>query len=521
MITQVKRFLLDRNNLILLLIIIVAAFLRLYRISDYMTFLGDEGRDVLTVKHILEGQFTLLGPRSSAADFYYGPIYYYLITPFLWLFHYDPVGPAIFIAVLGVLTVFLIYIVGKKFFNQFAGLVGASLYAVSPIVVAYSHSSWNPNPLPFVALLSLYILYTALLKPRVWKFLVVGGLLGIAMQLQYLALFLLGVVMIYLLLGTILQERKILFLELCRRYFYLGIGFLVGWSPFLLFEIYHGFPNLKTLFNLLLGKYSQTVVPGFSPLGQVHEVFFKLFGRLVTTFPLTDLNKIHDTQALYFWYLGTLLLGILSTLSILIIKDKLAKLLFICWLIVGISLFGFYKKEIYDYYLGFMFTLPFLLVGNLATLPFNKSKNFLLKGLAILLFATILVLNLSAFPFKYGPNRQKQQTKNIAEFVISKTANKPFNFALITPGNSDHGYRYFMEILGHKPVEMENFINDPKRSTVTDQLLIVCEDTGCKPLGYSLFEVAGFGRAEIVGEWDMSIVKIFRMVHYTENKTQK
>src|SRR5690348_469854 len=97
-----------QNKLALILlvgILFLAAFLRLYRISDYMTFLGDEGRDVLVAKGILEGHFTLLGPRSSAGDFFMGPAYYYMITPFLWLFQYDPVGPAVMVALIGIVTV--------------------------------------------------------------------------------------------------------------------------------------------------------------------------------------------------------------------------------------------------------------------------------------------------------------------------------------------------------------------------------------------------------------------------------
>jgi hypothetical protein len=35
------------------LILVIAAFLRLYRVADYMTFLGDEGRDVLVGKKII------------------------------------------------------------------------------------------------------------------------------------------------------------------------------------------------------------------------------------------------------------------------------------------------------------------------------------------------------------------------------------------------------------------------------------------------------------------------------------
>src|SRR2546423_11025309 len=139
---MIKRY---KTGILIALILLIAAFLRLYRISDYMTFLGDEGRDVLVVKHILEGQFTLLGPRASAGDFFTGPIYYYFMVPFLWIFHYDPAGPAVMIALLGIATVWLVYFVGKQFFGETAGLFAAALYTVSPLVLTYSRSSWNPN----------------------------------------------------------------------------------------------------------------------------------------------------------------------------------------------------------------------------------------------------------------------------------------------------------------------------------------------------------------------------------------
>src|SRR5262245_30806295 len=128
---------------LLVAILLLAAFLRLYRISDYMTFLGDEGRDVLVAKGILEGHFTLLGPRASAGDFFLGPIYYYMIAPWLWLFRMDPVGPAVMVALFGIATVGLVYVTGKKWFGEKTGLIAAALYTVSPIVITYSHSSWN------------------------------------------------------------------------------------------------------------------------------------------------------------------------------------------------------------------------------------------------------------------------------------------------------------------------------------------------------------------------------------------
>lgn len=59
-----------------------------------------------------------------------------------------------------------------------------------------------------------------------------------------------------------------------------------------------------------------------------------------------------------------------------------------------------------------------------------------------------------------------------------------------------------------------NQVIDPERKSVTEQLLIVCETLPCQPLGNSLWEVAGFGRAEIAGEWPVQVVQVYRLTHY-------
>ncbi len=517
-------------GILLLLILLLAAFMRLYRIGDYMTFLGDEGRDLLAVLEIVRGHLVFLGPRSSAADFYYGPIYFYLITPFLLLFNYDPVGPAVFIALIGIATVYLIYHVGKKMFNEPAGLFAAGLYAVSPVIIAYSRSSWNPNPLPFVSLLSLYSLYLAI-KKQSWKwFIFVGFLLGIAIQLQYLALFLDTIIVVYVLVAFLLTQKMQHFLNLLKQYVFIGVGFIIGWAPFIAFEIKHGFPNMRTMLNLILHGNATTFYPtnmGFTQ--NIVSVFFKLFARLVTKFPPPEQIDINQHRELWWWQLGTYVLGVCSVGALyFLFKQKsehpksekthdkqLIFLLFILWLGIGSFLFGFYKKEIFDYYLGFMFPLPFLLVGGLLGLiSTTKRLGLVGKSAAIGVFLVLFILNLSGNPFQFEPNRQKQQAKTIADFVLSKTDNHPYNFALVTNGNSDHEYRYYFEIAHRPPVEILNTTLDPKRTSVTRQLLVVCDYLDCQPLGNSLWEVAGFGRAEVAGQWNVSVVKIFKLVPY-------
>jgi len=83
-----------------------------------------------------------------------------------------------------------------------------------------------------------------------------------------------------------------------------------------------------------------------------------------------------------------------------------------------------------------------------------------------------------------------------------------FYFALISDSNSDHAYRYFLEIKDSKPVELE--------TNITNQLLIVCESEKCAPLGNPIWEIAGFGRAEVVQEWklDKIPITILRLTHW-------
>jgi hypothetical protein len=160
-----------------------------------------------------------------------------------------------------------------------------------------------------------------------------------------------------------------------------------------------------------------------------------------------------------------------------------------------------------------MFTLPFFLVGGFFS--FLWQKKLVGKGVTIILLIVLFGLNIIYLPFRFEPNRQLNQAETIARVVLEKTNGKPYNFALITGGNSDHAYRYFFTIWGHPPVTIQYPGIDPQRKSVTDQLLVVCEEVPCMPEGNSLWEIAGFGRAQIVGEWDVIVVKVYKLVHYT------
>ncbi|MEK7119422.1 MAG: glycosyltransferase family 39 protein [Patescibacteria group bacterium] len=493
----------------LLVVLLVGAYLRLYKISEYMTFLGDEGRDVLVVKRmIVEHKWTLLGPTASVGGFFLGPIYYYLMLPFLWLWKLDPTGPAVMVALFGIATIYLVFRVGKDFFGDLAGLIAASLYAVSPVVIAYSRASWNPNLVPFFSTLLIYLLWRIVVTNRWSELFWVGVVLGIGMQLHYLFLFLFLVTGVWLVLFG--RSRALL------RYYLLGAaGFIVGYAPFLAFEFRHGFPNTQSIIRFVLaGKDTGYAAKQFFP--NIVDVSIRLIGRLLLRFPQPELwvtiahwQRMSWLVAIYAILMG----GIGSMVQVLTRKTKHrgSALLILLWFSVILLLFGFYRRGIYDYYFGIFFALPFLLIGFLLSRLF-RSHTF--RGLAVCVWAGLLFFNWQGRPFLYPPNDQLGQAKMIAKEALAKAEGKPFNFALVTGGNSDHAYRYFFEIWGNSPIAIENEVNDPARKTVTDQLIVLCEISECKPLGHPLWEIAGFGPAQIVGEWGVSFVKIMKLTHY-------
>lgn len=496
----------------LFIILAVAAYLRLYRISEYMTFLGDEGRDVLVVKRMLvDHQWTLLGPTASVGGFFLGPIYYYFMLPFLWLWRLNPVGPAIMVALFGVATVYLIYRVSQEFFGPpVGGLMAASLYALSPLAIVYSRSSWNPNLVPFFSLFYIWSLYQ-IVKTNRWQWWFSAGVsLGIGLQLHYLFSFLIFMGVVFLL---VYKRKK----EDVKRWGLKFLGGVLGFSPFLLFEIRHGFPNMRTIFDFIFHG-QETGLAAEKLWIKLADIIFRLFGRLPLAFPSPEQFHRYDQQrwllASWRWGIIVLLVSALVLLLWQVIKKRQSQsILLICWFVFGVGLFSFYRRSVYDYYLGIMFALPFLLVANLLSFLWQSKA---LRWLAILLTGVLLLVNWWQRPIKSPGNNLVLHAQRVADFILERDEDQPLNFALITANNSDHAYRYFLETGGNPPVVIQTYESDPERESVTDQLWVVCEMDECRPLGHPLWEIAGFGRAEIIDQGSVNFVRIMKLEHWPD-----
>src|SRR4030042_2265125 len=228
---------------LLVIILLIGAFLRLYRISEYMIFLGDEGRDARILRRLLVNAGPILvGPGTSVGNMYLGPIYYYLMAPALWLAGFAPVGPSIMVALLGVATVFFVWAFTRDVFGSWAGAVAAALYAVSPTVVTLSGFSWNPNIMPFFAVLTVYSIWQFWKEGKLTWVVVAAGAMGFVLQSHYLGLLLVPTIGVYWLLT--LKKLGLGDRSKFLKYSLLGLlVFGVLMSPLFIFDARHGWRN--------------------------------------------------------------------------------------------------------------------------------------------------------------------------------------------------------------------------------------------------------------------------------------
>lgn len=473
--------------LALLITLILAAFLRLYKIDQYMIFLGDEGRDAIIVKEMLTNlNFPAIGPPTSVGDIYLGPLYYYMMFIPMALTNLNPVSASAMVALIGAATVFLIYYLGKVWFGRQGGLISAFLYAISPVTINYSNFSWNPNPTPFFALIAFLGFHKLNQTGNFLWLILTAAATAAALQMHYLSLILIpifGILWVHEILMGITKKRP---LKNLKSGTILGILiFLLMMSPLFLFDLKHDFLNYKAI-TALLTKGDAVRADLFTNMARIPQLFSNnLIGRY-----MAGENSILSA-----------IVSILILLPLLKFRGHWPILALGIWLFVGLFGLSFYQQDVYDHYLGFMNPVPFLIFGSLFSFKFaGNLKKFLL----IFLILALTYVNLAKNPLLYPPNNQLKRTQDTAKFIIEKAGSHDFNFALLSKNNYDSAYQFYLDEYGYKPKVVP--------FDKTNQLFVVCEDQVCDPTHNAKYEIAAYGWSKIDWMEESSGVKVYRLI---------
>jgi len=454
-------------------LILLSAFFRFYRLGPLTTFLDDQGRDVLKAAKILkEGDIPFIGPMASIGNLYLGPIYYWVITPFLWLWHFNPVGPVVLVALLGLITNLVLFFFIFNYFDLISAFLVSFLYALSPLVLQNSRFSWNPNPLP---LFSLFWLWFSLkfLEEEQSKFLFwLGMALGILIQLHYVTGVLFVFTLVIYLYWLISPGKRFSWVEKAKPFLFLVAGVVLPLIPFILFEIKNCFINTRAAWNFVFG----------SDINQEIRVpVIKTFCVLITSLANELFIKSHF---LIYYFLIVLFSPFLFLKKASPNQKRVIILLPLIFLVAIFSCLLIIKGQIHLHYLGFLNPLVFLLIAAF-TYFLKKQRLWPLIIFNVLLLILVLV-RMAVFDYQWivkaDNNQQVRRSQMVADYIGQKSASRNIYVTSLTGSPYAYNYRYFLYI--------KDFVTD---SLDPSSVFAICEGAPCNPEGHALWEIAQFG----------------------------
>lgn len=230
---------------------------------------GDGTRDYLVANHILTyHQFPLTGPYNYFFDngIVNSPLYFYLLAILLIPFN-NILSLSLINISLQILTLLLIYFIGKRIFSRNVAILGTTIYSLNPEIIKFADFIWQPSLMQPVILLALYFL----IRPQTnLLFLQIGLVLfSLALTIHNTALSWLPIFIVLTFL--ILKKLKKSLIYSFATLSIIPLSLIIFHSP--LFFFY----KVNTDFKISLDFLNINLLSYFPNLNANLEVFFKIF----------------------------------------------------------------------------------------------------------------------------------------------------------------------------------------------------------------------------------------------------
>lgn len=220
------------TNVAIFVIFCLSLFLNTFRMSELMLLIGDSARDFIAGQAMIEtGKIPLVGIPSSVTWLHQGPISVWLIGLSFLFSNTNPVAPGYLFGFLGAISTALVYLLGKTYFNKRVGVLSALLFATAPMITVNSRMPYHTSLIPLFTLIFFLVLHKSISKTKLLP--LMFFFLGILLQVELSNIVVLGLVFITLRILKIHASR----LEIVKSI----IGFITGISPFILYDLTHGF----------------------------------------------------------------------------------------------------------------------------------------------------------------------------------------------------------------------------------------------------------------------------------------
>lgn len=443
----VKFYSRHRTNLAIAAILLIAISTRFFKLASLFHWTMDEEFWSYIPHNIATGYHVpLIGGHISGTGLYSGPLFVWLLAPFFCLIQSHPIGIALLVSSVGVLTTYLIYKSVTSNFSLKTALLASLLYASSTLTTIYDRKYWNAFPIPILSLLTIFFLDRLNKNP---DFLTVF-FLSLTLTLAFHAHMTGAVLLIFVFITWFLHRLP------KKQFFNLLAPFFIFQAPLYIFELRHHFINSRALLNLITSSSGSPF--SLSAFFEAAALTINTFARLVYM-PAIDIARELTLCSLM---AGTRSLPNtcfkLMALIILVRAVKLARKrnLFALLLIINIILVFFYRLiapagswypgQLSEYYFLPSYAAFIVIAANLLISSYNKKSTFVST---IVIF--LIVINLhTTFNLTHSDSFAKKQT--LVNSAISHIDHQPFSLDITGHPCKIYGFRYLFSLYDQEPV---------------------------------------------------------------------
>lgn len=467
--------------------VVVAAgtVLRLYRIEDFATFLGDQGRDSLIMRDIATvTHLPALGPVTSIGSMYLGPLYYYMMAPWQLLFGGNPVGPAVGVAVISSVALLLQYwAVEDMFEDRVTAVLSVILAATSWTLIEYNRFSWNPNLLAPIVFFTLWAWWKGLTTKHLGYFALAGALFSAAMQMHYLAL-----VLVFVFAVTYWTWVDALRAPLWSHFLRAAV-MVVSWAavlaPFLLFEVIHRFPNIHSALQLTDSQNTQTS----SRINEIISTFSQVF--------------TYSTQVETQQFIIVALLACMLIIAVVgLIRKQVIGYISMTLVVMTVAT-SYYTGAKFPHYLGSFYLLFYTFVAYLLCAMFSQPR--LKIGVAAVFVALFVSLQIPNYRFFYeNSSHQIERARRVAETISKHNQSSSYRITALPEQYASYPYRYMLTQYYRTPISYDD------KENKGDELFVLCHEE-CDPRSSPLWDIALFSADKTAGRYEVDGVTIYKL----------
>lgn len=424
--------------LFLTIFIAIFIYLRLAPIlNQTVPYTYDQGRDFLTVEKIVKDKnITFIGPTTGIQGVYHGAWWYYFLSFLYVIFDGWPLGFYLGLFILSSISILIFYFFVYKEFNWSAAMLFLLIVCTGDFFIRLSFFASNNTVSPLFVLLLIYSIYN-FFKYKLNRYLFLISF-SIGFIFEFEVAFGLFILFSFVITSIFFKLLRNVYLNIKKSIIFFS-GFIIPFTPRLLFELKNNFIQTKALFNFYLHPTSTNSQSLFSTLIERYQLFIKYFFQLM---PQENI------------YLGV----IFSFLIIYLFRSQIRRtkeynktaIKFFSTLIVILFFISLISRNnfFWEYYLdGIQFIILFIiiLIFGLSN-QLKITKNILL---IILIVNTCLVFfqNLNA---KYTPSIGLRADSKIVNFFVEKFPKDYFCVRIYTPPVIPYTYYYLFSYYANK-----------------------------------------------------------------------